>query len=127
LKREALDVLSGAKSLSGRRRRLLLAAGVAALASLALSPALDTYPAESIAATAYETAESQAADDGPAIASPQQDGDSGAQADDQRLPVQLWTVLAAGGATAVGLVLYLLRLAIGWVKPPPPPQDESQH
>lgn len=53
------------------------------------------------------------------------EGDSTADEDD-RVPVQVWTVLAAGGAMAVGLVLFMVRLAAGWVKPAPP-QDESHH
>ena len=56
----------------------------------------------------------------------QEDGtDGGTASEDDRVPVQVWTILAAGGAAAVGLVLYVVRLALGWVKPPPPPSDES--
>jgi len=47
----------------------------------------------------------------------------GSNADDQRLDVQLWTLMAAGGAAALGLALLGIRLALGWTKPPPNPED----
>ena len=46
--------------------------------------------------------------------------------DSHRLPVQLWTVVAAGGAAGAGLVLFLVRIALGRVKPPPP-QEDAHH
>ena len=56
----------------------------------------------------------------------QEDGTGGGTStEDDRVPVQVWTILAAGGAAALGLVLYVVRLALGGVKPPPAPPDES--
>ena len=50
--------------------------------------------------------------------------DAQASADDDRhVSVQVWTVFAAGGGAGVGLVLYLLRVVMGWVKPPPPQKE----
>ena len=54
----------------------------------------------------------------------QVDGDGG---DDTRVAVQLWTVLAAGGAAAVALVLFLLRVMLGRVKEAPPPSEHDGH
>ena len=46
-------------------------------------------------------------------------------AEDTRVPVQLWTVMAAGGAMALGLVLFLVRVLLGRAEPPPPQEGES--
>ncbi len=40
--------------------------------------------------------------------------------------VQVWTLVAVGAAAAVLLLALLLRVAMGWVKPPPP-QEETPH
>ncbi len=47
-------------------------------------------------------------------------------ADDSRVEVQTWTVFAAVAAAGVTLLVFAGRVMMGWVKPPPPP-DESPH
>ncbi len=69
----------------------------------------------------------QAADDDVEIAaveaSPQIDGVAD---DDSRVEVQAWTLVGVAGAAAVGLLALMVRVIMGWVKPPPS-QEESPH
>ncbi len=55
----------------------------------------------------------------------QADG-NGAGENDDRVGVQVWTVMAGGGALSVGLLLFLARVVMGGVKRPPD-HDEGHH
>ncbi len=45
--------------------------------------------------------------------------------DDSRVEVQTWTIFAAVAAGGVGLLVFAVRVMLGWVKPPPPPEEGS--
>ena len=77
--------------------------------------------------TAFVSADAAVDSPGTIGAEDHEGGESAAPGDNTQVAVQVWTVFAAGAAMGAGLVLYLLRLAMGWVKPVPPPQEESQH
>ena len=98
------------------RLSILAVAATVALFSLALvasdptpTRAVEQAPASASADTMIDTPAAQL----------QQE----ATTNDDLLKVQMWTVFAAGGAAALGLILFLVRMAMGWVKPPPPQED----
>lgn len=66
----------------------------------------------------------QGSDTSPQIDGAAQASDDG---DDTSMRVQLWTVLAAGIAAGVGLLLYLVRVMLGRVQPPPAQQQDDAH
>jgi hypothetical protein len=94
--------------------RLFVFALVGAFLASALSIGIAHEPQALAAADA--TAETQA-DGGVQQDQPVED-------DDSRIDVMVWTVFAATLAVSIGLLLFLLRLIMGWVKAPPAPQEE---
>lgn len=54
--------------------------------------------------------------------------DEGASSDgDTKVPVQVWTIFASGGAAAILLLLYMVRVGLGRVPAPPSPQEDAHH
>lgn len=97
-----------------QRNVLLIALAFAAL--LVVATLAQRGHAEASAVVAHDTHAQIDTQDEPATSN----------ADDQRIDVQMWTVMAAGGAAALGLVLLGIRLALGWTKPVPE-QEEAHH
>jgi hypothetical protein len=108
------------KTIEGRILALLagctLVLALALLGSGALRPAAG-HAAQTQTMSSYRepSADQQTAGDLPA-----------ATGDDHKVAIQAWTIMAAGGAAAFGLLLFFLRIALGRV-PPPPPQEEAHH
>ena len=89
----------------------------AILIGAALVAALFVVAGAATAQAIHDSPDIQAVDVAPQI------DDAG---DDSRVRVQTWTVFAAITAAGVGLLALAVRVALGWVKPPPPP-EESPH
>ena len=105
---------------------MIAAIAIGALLSIAVAPSASVTASQAEPRPAFASDDATAAWSAPTAAI-EHGRDAQASADDDtRVPVQVWTVLAAGGAAGVGLVLYLLRVVMGWVRPPPP-QKEPDH
>ena len=108
-------------------RVLVLTAAVVAAVVWIVADASRPAPSAAEAGTPAFVSAGTAVDGSAPVPVQVQENEDEARSDGgERVPVQVWTVLAAGGAAGVGLVLYLARLAMGWVKTPPS-QEESQH
>ncbi len=55
----------------------------------------------------------------------QTEGEAPQSSEDTRVWVQAYTVLAAGGAAALFLLLFLVRIALGRAPVAPPPQEDT--
>lgn len=103
--------------------RVLVTAILLLAAVVAMAQAESTSVADGAEA---QMATPPSADEGPPVEAQDAQDQDAEQVDP--VPIQVWTVLAAGGAAAIGLVLFVLRAALGLVKPPPPQQEEEgQH
>ena len=108
----------------GLRLLVLTAAVIAAVAWIVADASRPVPGAAEAGTPAFVSVGAAVGGSAPVLAQVQEDDAS--SDGDERVPVQVWTVFVAGAAAGVGLVLYLLRLAMGWVKAPPS-QEDGRH
>jgi len=98
---------------------------IAALAVVVPTTSQVALPGQTEVASASWSAPDDLAGGGAPQVPRQQQND---QADEEdRVPVQVWTVVAAAGAVLLGLLGFLLRLILGRVPPPPSEEDRAHH